>query len=57
MARASLWVTAASILTAFDISKAVRADGTCIEPSAAHTSFFVRYATLIGSYVSELHPK
>lgn len=50
MAWASLWLTAASILAAFEIRKAVRADGTCVEPSGAHTSFFVRYATLVASH-------
>lgn len=38
MARASIWITAGSILTMFNIGKAVDQNGEVIEPSGAYSS-------------------
>jgi hypothetical protein len=61
MARASLWLTAASILAVFDIRKVIRADGTCMEPSSAQTNSFVRYVSCLAHIAFELmyvsHPE
>jgi ethanolamine transporter EutH len=38
MATASIWITVASMLAAFDIEKAVDKDGKVIEPSFEYSS-------------------
>lgn len=42
MAKASLWLTAGSILTTFDISKAIDESGTVIEPSGEYEPRVIR---------------
>jgi hypothetical protein len=57
MATSSVWITIASILATFDITKAVGEDGKVIEPNHAYFPGLVTYAVslksrniLIGSY-------
>lgn len=42
MARASLWLTAGSILTTFNIEKAIGEDGKLIDPPGTYSSGLVR---------------
>lgn len=41
IAKSTLWITVASILTIFKISKAIDADGNVIEPSQEYTSALI----------------
>ncbi len=43
MAEASMWMTIASILTVFNITKAVDDKGNVVEPSGEFTSGLLRY--------------
>lgn len=43
MARASIWIVAASILATFDITKAVDDIGNAIEPSVEYSPGFITY--------------
>lgn len=42
MAQASVWLTVASVLAAFDIEKATDASGALIEPSGQYTNGIMR---------------
>jgi hypothetical protein len=46
MATSSVWITIASILATFDITKAVGEDGKVIEPNHDYFSGLVTYALL-----------
>lgn len=52
MARASIWIVAASILAAFDITKAVDDNGNVIEPSGEYSSGFITCVELSFYHVS-----
>jgi hypothetical protein len=43
MAMSSVWITVASTLATFDITKAVGLDGQTIEPTYEYLSELVRY--------------
>ena len=43
MGKASLWLTAGSILTCFDIGKAVDASGALVEPTGEYSPGMIRY--------------
>lgn len=43
MAQSSVWITMASLLASFTITKAVDANGSVIEPSGEYTNGFVNY--------------
>jgi hypothetical protein len=47
MATSSLWITIASLLATFDITKAVGEDGKVIEPNHDYFSALVMYALFL----------
>jgi hypothetical protein len=47
MATSSVWITIASILATFDITKAVGEDGKVIEPDHEYFSALVMYALFL----------
>lgn len=49
MARASIWITVASILATFNIDKAVDAQGNQIDPTVAYTDGIARQVKSIDS--------
>lgn len=49
MARASIWITVASILATFNIQKATDNAGKTIEPSGKYSSGLVRFVPLVSS--------
>jgi cytochrome P450 len=42
MAQSSIWIAVASLLAGYNITKAVNADGSTIEPSGEYTSGIVK---------------